>query len=225
MHRLVQDVARTTTDAGVCAATIADAVALVDRVLPGRPWEHEQWPTRACGCTSTQPAPPVMPSSITSRASRPRACSHASGSTRRARAQYATARELLQRALAINEAVYGPEHPEIAITLTNLGNVQQQLGEFEAARASQQRALAINEAVYGPEHPEIAITLTNLGSVQPQLGERDRAREHARRAVAIFERHSDLSTHTPRKRKRAAREPRRMTPRATGAARTSWPRR
>jgi hypothetical protein len=30
-------------------------------------------------------------------------------------------------------------HPEVAATLTNLGIVQQQLGEFEAARGSQQR--------------------------------------------------------------------------------------
>jgi hypothetical protein len=32
----------------------------------------------------------------------------------------------LERALAIDEAVYGPEHPEFAITLINLGSVQQQ---------------------------------------------------------------------------------------------------
>jgi Tfp pilus assembly protein PilF len=83
---------------------------------------------------------------------------------------YGTARELLQRALAIEEAVYGLEHPEVASTLGNLGSVQQQLGEFEAARASQQRALAIFEAVFGPEHPEVARTLTNLGIVQEQLG-------------------------------------------------------
>jgi hypothetical protein len=44
MHRLVQDVARTTAGVGVCAASVAHAVALIDRVLPGRPWEHEQWP-------------------------------------------------------------------------------------------------------------------------------------------------------------------------------------
>lgn len=32
-----------------------------------------------------------------------------------------------RRALAINEAAYGPDHPEIAAILTNLGIVQQEL--------------------------------------------------------------------------------------------------
>ncbi len=32
----------------------------------------------------------------------------------------------LLRALAIDEAVYGPVHPEVAITIGNLGTVQEQ---------------------------------------------------------------------------------------------------
>ena len=59
----------------------------------------------------------------------------------------------LQRALAIKEAVYGPEHPEVAITLTNLGIVQQQLGELDAARADTGRPLGIFERRLGPDHP------------------------------------------------------------------------
>ena len=39
-------------------------------------------------------------------------------------------REQLERALTTNEAVYGPDHPEVAVTLTNLGNVHQQLGDL-----------------------------------------------------------------------------------------------
>ncbi|MGI8730893.1 MAG: tetratricopeptide repeat protein [Solirubrobacteraceae bacterium] len=48
---------------------------------------------------------------------------------------------------------YGAERPEVAITLGNLGIVQQQLGELEAARVTVQRALTIKEAVYGPSTP------------------------------------------------------------------------
>jgi tetratricopeptide (TPR) repeat protein len=65
--------------------------------------------------------------------------------------RFAPALASLQRALTINEAVYGLEHPEVARTLTNLGIVQWQLGEFEASRVTLQRALAIFEAVYGLE--------------------------------------------------------------------------
>ena len=83
------------------------------------------------------------------------------------------------------EAVYGPEHPEVASTLTNLGNVQQQLGELEAARVTLQRALAISEASYGSEHPQVAITLGSLGNVQRELGEFEAARVTLQRALAI----------------------------------------
>lgn len=57
-----------------------------------------------------------------------------------------------QRALAIEEAVYGPEHPELASTLTNLGSLQRQLGERDGTEHAQ-RAVAIFERSLGPEHP------------------------------------------------------------------------
>jgi len=58
-----------------------------------------------------------------------------------------------KRALGINEAVYGPDHHQVAATLVNLGNVQQDLGRFEEAKTNLTRALPIFEAVYGPDHP------------------------------------------------------------------------
>jgi tetratricopeptide (TPR) repeat protein len=85
------------------------------------------------------------------------------------RAELRAARAAGERALAILEAAWGPDHPEVARTLTNLGIVLGQLGELGAARAAQERALAIEEAAYGPDHPEVALTLGNLGIVLRQL--------------------------------------------------------
>jgi Tetratricopeptide repeat len=73
-------------------------------------------------------------------------------------------------ALAINEAAYGPDHPEVAITLTNLGNVQQDLGDLAGARATLQRALAIFQAAYGPDHPHVATVAGDLQSVEQEMG-------------------------------------------------------
>jgi len=90
--------------------------------------------------------------------------------------------------VAIKEAAYGPDHPRVAITLTNLGDVQRQLGELPAARTTLERALAIAEAAYGPDHPEVAIPLTNLGLVQRELRDsrlgRRRRRSHRPSAKA-----------------------------------------
>ena len=57
------------------------------------------------------------------------------------------ARPLLERALAIDEAAYGPDHPDVATDLSNLAHILQALGDLEGARPLQERALAIVKAV------------------------------------------------------------------------------
>jgi hypothetical protein len=61
------------------------------------------------------------------------------------RAELRAAQAAATRALTILEAAHGPDHPQVAATLSNLGNVLTDLGELEAARAAQERALAIEE--------------------------------------------------------------------------------
>jgi tetratricopeptide (TPR) repeat protein len=186
MHRLVQDVARSTGGGTMCAAAAARAVTLVDEVLPARPWEHEQWLAcmrlleHALSATSHAERHNVAPAATARVLAR-------AGQYRNARADYPTARDLLQRAVAIIEAVHGPEHPDVALALGSLGVVQDNLGEPEAARATQERALAIKEVAYGPKHPEVAITLGNLGIVQGQLGDLEAARVTQERALVINE--------------------------------------
>jgi tetratricopeptide (TPR) repeat protein len=105
----------------------------------------------------------------------------------RHRAQYIDARSQIARALAIDEAMYGPDHPTVAIRLSNLGSLLQDLGDLQGARSYYERALAIGEAMYGPDHPTVAIRLNNLGSVLKDLGDLPGARSHLERALAIDE--------------------------------------
>ena len=46
-----------------------------------------------------------------------------------------TARAALERALAIRDAAYGPDSPEVAITLTNLGLTQRQFNGQDASES------------------------------------------------------------------------------------------
>ena len=69
---------------------------------------------------------------------------------------YAKARDVLERALAINERTYGPDHVELGITLWNLAMAHGRLGDYEKKRKILERALAINESFYGPDHSETA---------------------------------------------------------------------
>jgi DivIVA domain-containing protein len=57
------------------------------------------------------------------------------------RARFADARSLQERALAIDEAAYGPDHPGVARDLANLAALLQALGDPDAARSLRERAL------------------------------------------------------------------------------------
>ena len=94
-----------------------------------------------------------------------------------------------EHTLAITEHHYGPEHPEVAKTLVNLGNAYDALGDTARSKALLERALAIKERHYGPEHPEVAATLANLGNAYGDLGDTARQKELLERALAILERH------------------------------------
>ena len=68
----------------------------------------------------------------------------------------AKARDVLERALAINERTYGRDHPNVAITLMNLGVAYGQLGDAAKKRKYVTRAVTILEGAYGPDHPHAA---------------------------------------------------------------------
>ncbi|MBL7498152.1 tetratricopeptide repeat protein [Frankia sp. CNm7] len=94
---------------------------------------------------------------------------------------------LFQRALAIDEAVYGPDHPEVTAGLSNLAGALRDLGRAGEALPLVRRALAIDEAVYGPDHPEVASHLNNLAVALRTLGRAGEALPLAQRALAIDE--------------------------------------
>ena len=118
------------------------------------------------------------------------------GSYSRIVADYGLALTMLEDAATRAEAAYGPDHPEVASTLTNLGIVQQ-YGNLEGALHSLTRALRIKETAYRPDHSEVARTLVNLGTAQKRLGRRQQARECYERALVIFSaRLGDAHPHT-----------------------------
>ena len=69
----------------------------------------------------------------------------------------------LERALALKEKHYGPNHLEVALALMNLSNAYCELGNFKLQRKVLERALSIQEQVYGWDHREVATTLNHLG--------------------------------------------------------------
>ena len=74
--------------------------------------------------------------------------------------------ELHHRTLAIEEADYGPDHPEVGRTLHDLANAEERTGDVAAAKAHYDRARAIFVAAYGPTHELVGETDISLAGLE-----------------------------------------------------------
>ena len=83
--------------------------------------------------------------------------------------EYEAARPLYERALAIRERVLGPDHPEVAGTLNNLGNAWRDLGQPGRARELYVRAYGILQRAFPTGHPDLRLVAKNLHRVAPDL--------------------------------------------------------
>jgi len=186
VHRLVQAVTRNRLDEDELKKWAEAAVRIVDEAFPFDSNDVGTWPV----CSRLQPH-------ALAAAGYAEALDVASDSTGRllnqtglylkGRAQFAEAKEMHERALAIGETAYGPDHPQVAIYVINLGNVLRALGDLEAAKKMFERALVIDEATYGPYHPDVAIDVNNLGGVLKVLGDMEGAKKMFEQALAIGE--------------------------------------
>jgi tetratricopeptide (TPR) repeat protein len=93
-----------------------------------------------------------------------------------------------QRALRIDEEVYGPDHPEVATDANNIGAILDAEGDLDGALSYTQRALKIDEKVYGPDHPEVATDANNIGQILKAKGDLDGALSYTQRALKVDER-------------------------------------
>lgn len=95
--------------------------------------------------------------------------------------------ELLETAKADQETALGDAHPELAWTLTTLGEAYDDVGRWDDGLAVLTRALDIREAALGPDHPDVAGSLNSVGAHLLQSGEVSKAEPLLRRSIAIFE--------------------------------------
>lgn len=103
------------------------------------------------------------------------------------RMELASARAVLERALAIDEKAQGPKSTSVARDVNNLGSVLQDQGDLDGAKKCYQRALDIDEKAFGPESTIVAIDVSNLGEVLRMQGDLDEAKKCYQRALAIDE--------------------------------------
>jgi eukaryotic-like serine/threonine-protein kinase len=94
---------------------------------------------------------------------------------------------LFRRALAIRESRLGPESPEVAEVLNDLGTSLAAHGRFDEAETALQRTLVLQQRLWGGRDPRVAKTLHNLSGIALYRGRIPEADRLLQRALAIRE--------------------------------------
>lgn len=96
------------------------------------------------------------------------------------------ARLTLVRLLGFDEKLFGPDHPEVAKTVHDLGAAEIQLERLDDASQHLQRALRIATRAYGPRHPMVStiyVTSAHLALMQQRGDDAKRLYTSARDAL------------------------------------------
>ncbi|CAN0261484.1 unnamed protein product [Ectocarpus sp. 6 AP-2014] len=99
--------------------------------------------------------------------------------------EYAEAEPLYDRSQAIRENVLGPEHADVATTLSSRTGLLESQGNYAKAESLYERSQAIRERVLGPEHPDVATMLNNLARLLLSQGKYAEAEQLYERSEAI----------------------------------------
>ena len=99
-----------------------------------------------------------------------------------------TEEQRLKRSLAIDEKALGPDHPNVATTLNNLGLLYSDQARYDEAEPLLKRSLSIREKTLGPDHPNVAKTLNSLAVLYSDQDEHLKALPFAQKATAIYRR-------------------------------------
>jgi tetratricopeptide (TPR) repeat protein len=99
--------------------------------------------------------------------------------------------EAAKRVIGLTFKLFGPEHPEHATSLIELGRVRWARGEYEEAQPLFGRALEIRERHLGMDDPAVAEVLYDLAEVLRLLFQREESKRLHERSLAIVEHHFD----------------------------------
>ncbi len=107
--------------------------------------------------------------------------------------------ELHREILDARTRILGADHPDAALSHTNLASALMLTGQHADALEHLERALEIRERANGPDHVDTARLHHNLGEVLRHLARYDEALAHHEKALAVFrrelgERHQDVAT-------------------------------
>jgi len=187
VHRLVQDASRYQMLSAERDGSLRDALGAVgsySTAAAGEPSDPRSWPVWDL----------LHPHAVTlanhgdqAEIAAPTASLFAnSGMYLRARARYAEAEPLCRRAIVLDEAHFGQDHPEVALHLNILAQLLQTTNRPGEAEPLYRRALSTYEASLGPDHSDVAAVLINLAGLLLATNRHTEGEPLCRRAVRIL---------------------------------------
>ena len=112
------------------------------------------------------------------------------------REKFDEAIQLTQRALALREKVFGPNHLIVAATLRLIGDRFEKKEAFGNAIPLRERALLILEKEHGPESPHVMYAVEELGTTYLKAGDATRAIKNFERSLKLAEKRRSRPTDT-----------------------------
>lgn len=185
VHRIVQEALKDRIPEERVRAWIEAALRLVNQAAVDDPLDVRTWPTwdwlRPHAAKIVAVADEVGISDPTSR------LMNQLGLLLLEKSLYSEVEPLMRRALAIDEASLGRDHPKVAIRLNNLAQLLKATNRQEEAERLMRGALAIDEASCGNDHPKVASYVSNLAQLLQATNRLQEAEPLVRRALAIDE--------------------------------------
>ena len=97
------------------------------------------------------------------------------------------AEPLMRRALEIDEAAFGEQHPRVATCLNNLATLLHGTGRLGEAESLMRRALGIAEMAFGEQHTNVAAHNYNLAMLLLPTHRWEQAEPLMRRSLEILD--------------------------------------
>ena len=96
-----------------------------------------------------------------------------------------------EKALVTAEKALGPNHPQVAASLSGLADIYYAQGEYGEAEPLYRRSLAIREKALGPDDPHVAQSLENYAALLRKTGRNSGATKMEARAKVIRAKHAE----------------------------------
>jgi len=185
VHRLVQEVTRNWMDEQTAETSLKEALLWIDAAFVGEPQDVRDWPVLEPLAAHVQLFAVIADKK------------GIGGPTNRLfnqlgrffliKAQHSEAEPLMRRALEIDEASYGDNHPNVAGDLNNLAQLLKATNRLQDAEPLMRRALVIHQVSYGDNHPLVALSLNNLALLLNDTNRLAEAEPFFRKALEIHQ--------------------------------------